>query len=353
MAGVFILAGILLCVVVFLLRREGLRRVGYRRYFSEAGVFEGESVQLVEEIENGWFVPLFLNVDAYLYRELCLPGFSHPSSLSPSEKDENEKSAVGLQEFTSRFFLAPYTRVRRSIPIECAKRGYYELDSVYVQNKSRLAKTQLFVYPRALPYSENRTVENQQQNMALSDRRLLQDPFSFAGVRDYRPGDPFRSINYKATAKTGALKVNERDYFSGRNFMVYIDFHANGAEGYEDMMEKSLSYAADMVWKSIKDGYNVGFAANCKRLLGRENHVRYALRRGEKHYKEMLQEMAAIRISEGCSFLWLLQQDLDTLLNTDVYIMSANALAGNAFDSITAALWSRGNNVTVVGYDGF
>jgi len=198
-----------------------------------------------------------------------------------------------------------------------------------------------------LSYAESKTVENLQQNMALSNRRLLQDPFSFAGVRDYRPGDAFRSINYKATAKTGALKVNERDYFSGRNFMVYIDFHAQGEEGYEEMMEKSLSHAADMVWKSVKDGYNVGFAANCKRLLGRENHVRYPLRRGEEHYKEMLQEMATIRISEGCSFLWLLQQDLDDLWNTDIYIMSANVFTGSAFDNITAALRSRGNSLYI------
>ena len=336
--------------VLFILRRIGLKRIAYRRYFSQPGVFEGETVMLVEEIQNRYFLPLFaVYVDAYLYNELRLPGYGGWES--------------GMQEFTSRFSLAPHTQVRRSIPIECLKRGYYELDSVYVQNKSRTAKARLFVYPRALPHDESRPTENEMQNLVHSDRRLLQDPFSFSGVREYRPGDPFRSINYKATAKTGALKVNERDFFSSRSFMVYIDFHvpthppvqseavpaSQSAAQYSEMMEKSLSYAADMVWKAINQGYSVGFEANCKKLLGRENHIRYPMRRGQEHYVEILQEMATIRISEGCSFMWLMQQDIDDLWNVDVYIMTANTHDGNdKFDNIVAALRSKGNNVTVL-----
>jgi len=74
------------------------------------------------------------------------------------------------------------------------------------------------------------------------------------------------------------------------------------------------------------------------------------MRRGHEHYIEILQEMAAIRISEGCSLTWLLQQDLDDLWNTDVYIMTANAYDDNPkFDNIIAALKSKGNHVTVFG----
>jgi len=342
--GLVIVAMVIGGAAFFLLRRVGLDRVVYRRYFSQPGVFEGETVMLVEEIQNRYFLPLFsVDVDAYLYNELRLPGYV------PHEGQEES----GMQEFTSRFFLAPYTQVRRSIPINCAKRGYYELDSVYVQNKSRTAKAKLFVYPRALPCEESTPMENQMQNLAESDRRLFQDPFSFSGVREYRPGDPFRSINYKATAKTGALKVNERDFFSSRSFMVYIDFRVppDALLQYTEMMEKSLSFAADMVWKSINQGYSVGFAANCKKLLGRENHIRYSMRRGHEHYVEILQEMAAIRISEGCSFTWLLQQDIDDLWNTDVYIMTANTYDDHKFDDLIAVLRSKGNHMTVLRMD--
>jgi len=231
---------------------------------------------------------------------------------------------------------------------------------VYIQSRSRTAKAKLFVYPRALPLEESNPMENEMQNLAQTSKRLYQDPFSFSGVREYRPGDAFRSINYKATAKTGALKVNERDYFSSRSFMVYIDFQVPTypktlpAQQYSLMMEKSLSYAADMVSKSINQGYSVGFAANCKKQLGRENHIRYPMRRGQEHYTEMLQEMASIRVSEGCSFLWLLQQDIDDLWNVDVVIMTANSYDDNYynFENIIAALRSKGNHVTILVPDG-
>ncbi|MCL2199380.1 MAG: DUF58 domain-containing protein [Defluviitaleaceae bacterium] len=329
MVALIIILTAALLVTIYHIRRTGLEKIAYKRYFSQAGVFEGDTVMLVEEIQNRFFLPLwFVDVDAYLYGELRLPDFPRTG---------------GMQEFTSRFFLAPYTQVKRSIPIECTKRGYYELDSVYVQNRSRAAKTKLFVYPRALPHQENNPLENQMQNTEQSNRRLLQDPFSFAGVREYRFGDPFKSINYKATAKTGALKVNERDFFSGRNIMLYIDFHTPHAA----TMEKSLSYAADMVDKAIKQGYNIGFAANCQKQLGRENHIRYPLRRGQEHYIEILREMAAIRISEGCSFAWLLQQDIDILWNAEIYLITEN----KTIDNIIAALQTKGNHVTLLKVD--
>jgi uncharacterized protein (DUF58 family) len=337
--GVIVVAIFAIFVAVLCLRRVGIKKIEYRRYFSQIGVFEGQKVSLVEEIFNPNFFPLFfVDVDAYLYKELLPQGYS--------------PVPYGMQAFTSRFFLAPKTQVRRKIPIECLKRGYYELDSVYVQNRTREAKAKIFVYPRALEYEKINPMENEMQNLEQSSRRLFADPFSFAGVRDYRRGDPFRSINYKATARAQELKVNERDFFSGRSFMIYVDFHSpnNAAIKYNEIMEQSLSYAADMVCKSIKQGYNVGFAANCKKLLGRENHVRYPMRRGEEHFFEILREMAAIRISEGCSLLWLLQQDIDDLWNTDIFIMTAFSYEKNhVFDDIIAALRSKGNAVTVVG----
>ncbi|MCL2404375.1 MAG: DUF58 domain-containing protein [Defluviitaleaceae bacterium] len=344
-------SGILILLIIiiasfFALRYVGINRIAYRRYFSLPGTFEGETLMLVEEIQNRFFLPLLrVDVDAYMYKELRLT--SHVQMES------------GMQEFTSRFYLPPFTLVRRSIPVQCMKRGYYELDSVYIRGKSRTAKARLFVYPRALPFNESNPMENAMQSLLQSDRRLFVDPFSFSGVREYRPGDPFRSINYKATAKTGELKVNERDFFSSRSFMVYIDFQLPSypktisTQKYTQMMEKSLSYVADMVNKSISQGYSVGFAANCKKLLGRENHIRYPMRRGGEHYIEILQEMACIRISGGCSFLWLLQQDIDSLWNVDVYIVTANTYEDNYynFEDIIAALKSKGNHVTILAPD--
>ena len=37
----------------------------------------------------------------------------------------------------------------------------------------------------------------------------MEDPFEYRGIREYQPYDDMRSVNWKATAKTGDLKVNQ------------------------------------------------------------------------------------------------------------------------------------------------
>jgi len=325
-----------LAVLYIFLRRAGIRRVGYRRYFSEAGVFEGDTLYLVEEVSNPFFLPLVMvDVDVNLPPELCLAGYA---------------SGAGMQQFTSRFYLPPFTQVKRSVEVACAKRGLYRLESVNIAGVMRSAIAEVYVYPQALPYGANNPMDNDVQNTKKTERRLFQDPFSFSGIRDYQSGDAFRAINYKATAKTGTFKVNNRDYFSNRNVMLYIDFgqvypHSLTTDEYTTLMECALSYSADMVWDSIRQGFSVGFAANC-RAIGRSNHVRYPMGRGHSHYMEILKEMAVIRMLEGCSFLWLLRQDLDTLHNMDIYIMTTNATL--ELDEVTEIFRSRGNSISIV-----
>ena len=319
------------------LRRMGLRRVAYRRYFAQPGVFEGDGVVLVEEIANRFFLPLVMvDVDVNLPGDLRLSGYDHRR---------------GMQRFTSRFFLPPFTQIRRSIGLDCVRRGYYQLDSVNIQNHTHPAKASLHVYPRAIDAGTSNPMENDLQATASSDRRLHRDPYSFSGVRDYRPGDPFHSINYKATAKTHAVKVNNHDFFSSRNIMIYIDFQVRtypepmSTDEYHALMELSLSYAADMVWKSIHDGYSVGLAANC-RTLGKGNHIKHPMRRGHEHYMDILREMAQIRITDGCSFQWLVRQDIDSLWNVDIYIMTA--ADATPLEETIAVFQHRGNHVTIL-----
>ena len=335
--AILLVSAVLLIVIYFFVRRIGIRRVEYQRYFSEDGVFEGERVLLIEEVSNKFFLPLIMvDVNVCISSALQLKGY--PAELQ------------GMQEFTSRFYLPPFTRVKRSIEIVCKKRGYYSLESVDINGNPVNARAILYVYPQALPYGESSPMENEMQNTAQTDRRLFQDPFSFSGIRDYRHGDVFRSINYKATAKTGVIKVNNRDFFSSRNIMVYIDFgqvypHPLTTKAYTALMERALSYAADMVWSSIQQGFSVGFAANC-RALGRANYVRFPMGRGYSHYMEILKEMAVIRMLDGCSFMWLLKHDIDTLWNVDIYIMTTNT--SQPLDEITDIYSSRGNHVTIL-----
>lgn len=69
-------------------------------------------------------------------------------------------------------------------------------------------------------------------------------------IRNYQEGDPKKSINWKATAKTGKLKVNERSLEKPKVILLHIDE--------DEHLEATLSCAAYLATKFIRMGYLVG-----------------------------------------------------------------------------------------------
>ena len=128
--------------------------------------------------------------------------------------------------------------------------------------------------------------------------------------------------------------------------MLYIDFHqpTEPLLDYNQLMEQALSYSAGIVENAVQQGYSVGFAANC-RTLERTNHVRFPMRKGHEHYMDILRGMAVLRIAGGCSLQWLVRQDLDSLWNADIYIMTANR--NYELGEVIDIFRTRSNHVTL------
>ena len=68
--------------------------------------------------------------------------------------------------------------------------------------------TALYVYPKAADAQRLDLPFRNLMGQALARRSLLLDPFETQSVRPYESYDPYRSVNWKATARTGELKVN-------------------------------------------------------------------------------------------------------------------------------------------------
>lgn len=329
-----------LIAAYYFARHFAIKRMGYTRYFAQSGVFQGEVAELVEEVSNNSPLPLlFVDVESFMPGELNLEGY--PSDSRP------------MREFISRFHLAPFTRIRRTIRVGCSKRGDYTLETVSVRYLfTRIfieSKARLFVYPAAMPQVEKDPLQSDAQSLYLSERKLIQDPFSFSGIRDYRRGDPFRSINFKATAKNMALMVNTREFISVRNFMIYIDFHPKHGEARPDefggMMERAMALAADLLQKAIRSGCAAGFAANSRNSTG-DIFVSYPMGAGYNHYTEILTEMAKIRLMAGKSLTAVMSADLNRLKHAEIFVYTLNA--EQDFGGCLDVFRAMGNSVTVV-----
>jgi uncharacterized protein (DUF58 family) len=324
------------------LRRWQISRIRYERYFAAAGVFEGEDSELYEKITNPTFLPLLLvDVEAYIYGELALRGYT-------GQRDGD------MQYFISRFNLPPKKTVVRKRRFNAKKRGVYELGSasvtvagepVYFESHAKL-----YVYPRFV----NLRTETSPRNMLTGDvksaRRILTDPFNVSGIRDMAPSDPFNSINFKATARTGGsrIKVNERDFCSGRVFMVFLNLQqpqeSIPVKRFEAVMENALSYSASLVRSALKSGYRAGFAANCGGEKGA--FISFPPVSGSGALEELLKEMAAARLYEcGMSFSALLSRLLPEIRDADVFIITPSMLP--EYGEQIKAYKRRNNSVTV------
>ncbi len=338
-----------LVILYFHLRTKFIDRLIYFRNFSEKGSYEGDEIYLTETIYNSTFLPFFfIDIEYYIFNELQYDGYI-------PERDRK------MQYTRSRFrILLPYMRIKRKHTIKLLKRGHYSLDSItvlYARKEIRLsAPAEVYVYPRLIGIDDLPIPSSSMQGDAFSRQWLIRDPFSVSGIREYRFGDPFNSINFKATARSGKLgmdgiRVNNRDFCSNRNFMVYLNFRTDTDatmpyKEYEKLMEKGLSYSASLLREAFEFGYRAGFAANCTMVSG-EKHIRFPMTQGVINYVEILEIMATIQLSEGISFGALLQNDLlGGLCDSEIFLLTT--YMNPSLDAVVDDLHRFGNNVTVI-----
>jgi len=342
---------VIVALIVFILlkiREKLMERIVYHRTFSDIGAYEGEYVTLIETAYNPTPFPMFfVNIEGYIY-----------NGIPMDEYQVDPKKA--MQYYVSRFHLWPYMQIKRRHKIKCAKRGYYRLETVDIvyNRKARYieAPADLYVYPKIIPLNEESQPASDKQGDAFSRRRLISDPFSVSGIREYRPGDSFNMINFKATARSGsinmdAFRVNNRDFCSARTFMVYLNFQTDAdtvisTKSYEAMMELGLSFSSAIIREAAYSGYRAGFAANCMTSSGADN-IRFAIEGGDSHLEEILKEMAKVRHKTGISFYSMLDHDIKGgICDSEIYIITP--FASEILDEQISFFRRFGNNVNVL-----
>lgn len=334
----------------YAVKKHVLKRVKYNREFSVSGVFEGEEVTLTETVYNSSILPVFfVDFESYIYHSLKIQGYA-----------AEDNSAMQL--IISRFHLMPYMQITRRHKITCTRRGYYKLSTVCVITKKWgieeaeyfSSETELYVYPKSVELNQISYPVNYVQGDSISMRRIMQDPFSISGIRDYSSGDPFNMINFKATAKSGfqgmqSIKVNKLDYCSNRIFMIYINFQISMAvptEIYESLMEQALSFAASFISEALRNGYRVGLSANCQMVSG-EKLITFPIIGGLHHIEDILREMAKIQIRSGVSFASLLNRGIASdIYDAEIFIITLDMNA--SIDDSISLMKRRNNAVTVV-----
>ena len=128
---------------------------------------------------------------------------------------------------------------RLGFALEARRWGSFDLGEVVVRARSPLGlleaeghhpgRLPLVVYPR--PETLRRLVRTRQTQAApgLQLAAVTGDGIEFADARPYTPGDRVREVNWRITARRGALWVNQRHPDRSTDLVVFLDTFADAA----------------------------------------------------------------------------------------------------------------------------
>lgn len=240
-----------------------------RLSFQEEGIWEGQESTLSEIIENQKKLPLtMLKVKFQTDRHLL---FADTKGSRTTDKFyRNDIFQIGALE-----------KVTRVLRFTAGRRGYYtiaEADLVasdlfltaQYTATADIGHSSLYVYPKPFSHPEFRQSLKQLSGQVLAKRHLQEDPFEYRGIREYQPQDDLKSINWKATARTGEFKVNQKNYTAEKSVRIFINLEDTGILKKEDCVEASLQIATALLLLFLEQGMQVAVYCNGVDVLHNE-----------------------------------------------------------------------------------
>ena len=230
--------------------------------FAQGYVYAGEQAQITERIENRKRLMLpVLEVAFHMDRRLVF----------------HDCENTNVSDFVYKrdiFALLGNQRITRTLTVDCTQRGYYHIDRSDLTAYSLLhdrrfsaehpADTSLYVYAAGTDVSDIAVVCEKLMGNIQCARRLYEDPFAFASIREYTLTDPMKTINWKASARTGALMVNTFESTLTEKALIYLDMEDRGILKYEHLTEATVSIAASLARHLIRRGMEVGVYTNSR-----------------------------------------------------------------------------------------
>lgn len=312
------IAVLVLVVQTILYKKRGVQKIGYDRFFNVRHTFAGEEVEMVEKITNRKLLPLpWLRLESSIQAGLQ---FEQQSDLNISSGDY-------YQNHRSLFSLAPYTEIVRRHKVFCAQRGSYLLQSAtltcgdlfgfHANSKPLRLSARLIVYPKIMEMDEIPLPSHSWQGDTVVRRWIVNDPFVISGVREYRSGDTLNHVNWKATARTGALQVHNHDFTANQRLMILLNFDVTEemwtAVTEPELIELGLSYAASIAQYTIDKGLETGFGCNgylqdLQDLTKEPLMIHPSL--GHEHLTFIYEEMAKLVIARSSDFPTFMEREL-------------------------------------------
>ncbi len=343
----FYLLYILFGIVVLgrLWASRALKAVSIRRIHADR-VFQGETVSVrLEVINRGWLPVLWMRLHDMVPATLGAPGL-----------------------FRQVVSLAPHERLDLGYTLSANRRGYYQLGPLVAHSGDLLGSATthadplhkdgggfVIVYPRIVPLRDLGFPSQSPFGTLPSREQIFEDPTRIRGVREYQRGDSLRRIDWKTSARTGALQVKRYEPAIALETAIFLNLDGGdypiAHQG--TATERAIVIAASLAAHLVEKRQAVGLVTNGRDPLAADAPVTtptLPLRKGRDHLMHLLDLLARIEAAaegEALPFLETVSRESVGLpWGSTAVLITAQPVEG-LFDSLLA-LRRRGLGVILV-----
>lgn len=248
---------IIFCLILCISFTSTETNLEFTRYLPEPKTFEGDNINVHLRITN------------------------RGRSLGVVEIFDKLPTTIKLIKGSSHVYLNLKRNESVDIryTIECPLRGYYLLGPIIIRKRDFFNvfcekrviwnRSYLTVYPRAEEVREL-PIQSRYRKIhpGMLTLRQLGYGSEFHSIRDYIKTDPFKKINWKATAKYKKLMVNQYEIEDVFDVMIFLDSRAVTKIGttLRNPLEYSVKAAATLAISFMKRTNRVGLVTYGKKV---------------------------------------------------------------------------------------
>ena len=186
--------------------------------------------------------------------------------------DEKNASLSDQSYRRDVFTLSVNQRITRTLEFKCAGRGYFQIQEAGITARDLFLtrkylsgspqNTSFYVLPRPVPTEQINIPFSRIMGTLLSRKKVYDDPFEFAGLREYSRGDPMKYVNWKATARAGKLLTNLHESTLSQHVVLLLDLEGEGVRHADRLNEAAVRLTASLGERLLREGIEISLYSN-------------------------------------------------------------------------------------------
>lgn len=266
--GLLLVVGSLVALVWLATRiweRYCFRKVTYERDVGRRRAFIGDTMDYTVALNNDKPLPLIW-VEAQ---------DSFPEGLELTGAVVRGETLETNRHHSITTSLLPYQRASWKFTMRCLRRGYHRIGPVRMRSsdifgfaamETRFANVdEILVYPRVIDFDELLSPPQHPFGSSRGRMPLYHDTNRVKGQRDYRPDDPLKYIDWKATARVRQLQTRVFEPAVSLTMVVALngstsDYVWQGTN--RRLFERAITAAASAAALADRRGYSYGLISN-------------------------------------------------------------------------------------------